>query len=282
MGVVESMLEGPFVLALVLAMAAGVVSFASPCVLPIVPGYLGLLGSLGGAGATPAASKAHTSNNAPQLSERGEKSGSKESILVSGEKKSKSAMRRTLLGVALFILGFTAIFVVMNAVVGGIGMFFIQYRDPVLRVLGVVLILAGLVFVGRVSFLQRVWKPRATDASTLWSAPAIGAAFAIGWTPCSGPVLAAIGALSVTSGSAWQGALFGLMYGLGLGIPFFFLALGFGWAAKSASWAKQHMRKLNMVGGAVLIAVGVMMLTGLWMMIMDALAIWIGSVTTVL
>ena len=250
--VVETMLQGPFVVALFVALAAGVVSFLSPCILPLVPGYLGLLGSLGGsADARP-------------------------------DGKDRSGMGRTMAGVALFVLGFTLVFVVMNAVVGGVGSFFMQYRDIVLRVLGVVLILAGIVFVGRVSFLQRIWKPKTVAKSGLWSAPLIGAAFAIGWTPCSGPVLAAIGTLSITSGSAASGAMLGLMYGLGLGIPFLLMALGFGWAAKSASWVKKHMRVINMIGGAVLIVVGVAMVTGLWMMLMDHLAIWIGSVTTIL
>lgn len=253
-GVVETMLQGPLIAALGIAMAAGLVSFLSPCVLPLVPGYLGLLGSLGGASGAP--SSAATADRA--------------------------RLRRTLAGVALFILGFTAVFVAMNAIVGGVGSFFIQHRDAVLRVLGIVLILAGLVFIGRVSFLQQAWKPRVADTSGLWSAPLIGAAFAIGWTPCAGPVLAAIGALSISSGSAWQGALFGLMYGLGLGIPFFLMALGFGWVSKSTAWVKRHMRTFTIVGGAMLIVVGVLMVTGIWMVIMDYLAIWIGSVTTVL
>ncbi|HIY64654.1 MAG TPA: cytochrome c biogenesis protein CcdA [Candidatus Agrococcus pullicola] len=275
------MLEGPLLVALIIALAAGVVSFLSPCVLPLVPGYLGLLGSLSGPSAT-AASVASTAP-AGTSGARTARPGS-EGIPEGGANPARggSAMRRTLVGVTLFILGFTAVFVAMNAVVGGIGTFFIQYRDPVLRILGIVMLLAGLIFIGRVSFLQRVWKPKVSDASSLWSAPVIGAAFAIGWTPCSGPVLAAIGALSISSGSAWQGALFGLMYGLGLGIPFIAMAIGFGWATKSASWVKRHMRMFNMVGGSVLIAVGLLMITGLWMMIMDALAIWIGSVTTVL
>lgn len=280
MGVIETMLEGPLVVALIIALAAGVVSFLSPCVLPLVPGYLGLLGSLSGTAAVPASAGTSASGVAPARPANVGDAGAAASIPA--PEKPRSAMRRTLLGVLLFILGFTAVFVVMNAVVGSVGMFFIQYRDAVLRVLGVVMVAAGLVFIGRVSFLQKVWKPKVSDASTLWSAPVIGAAFAIGWTPCSGPVLAAIGALSITSGSAWQGALFGLMYGLGMGIPFLLLAVGFGWATKSAAWAKRHMRTLNMIGGSVLIAVGLMMVTGIWMMIMDALAIWIGSVTTVL
>ena len=232
--VIDTMLQGPLIAALAIAMAAGVVSFLSPCVLPLVPGYLGLLGSLGGASA--GASSA-----------------------AGGQRQ----LRLTLVGVALFILGFTAVFVAMNAVVGGVGSFFIQHRDAVLRVLGVVLILAGLVFIGRVSFLQQIWKPRVSDASGLWSAPLIGAAFAVGWTPCAGPVLAAIGALSISSGSAWQGALFGLMYGLGLGIPFFLVALGFGWVSKSTAWVKRHMRTFTIVGGAMLIVVGVLMVTGI-------------------
>lgn len=276
MGVLETMLEGPLFVALIIALAAGVVSFLSPCVLPLVPGYLGLLGSLSG----PAAAATVTGSTTAGAAGAGAASATDTTIQTGAT--GKPAMRRTLVGVALFILGFTAVFVAMNAVVGGIGIFFIQYRDPVLRVLGVVMLLAGLIFVGRVSFLQRVWKPKVSDASSLWSAPVIGAAFAIGWTPCSGPVLAAIGALSISSGSAWQGALFGLMYGLGLGIPFLVMAIGFGWATKSATWVKRHMRTLNIVGGSVLIAVGVLMITGVWMMIMDALAIWIGSVTTVL
>ena len=239
-----AVLSGQLLVSVPIALLAGLVSFASPCILPLVPGYLGLVGSLVGDG------------------QRGR--------------------GRLVAGVALFIAGFTLVFVLGTAIVGGASSFLLQYSDVIVRVLGVVLILLGLVFVGQFSFLQRVWKPQQVKAGGLWAAPVVGVVFALGWTPCSGPTLAAISALTVTTGSAWQGAILGLAYALGLGIPFLLIALGLGWAGGAVAWLRRHIRAVNVAGGAMLIAIGVLMVTGAWNAIMQSLQGWIASVVTII
>lgn len=237
-----AVLSGQLLVSVPIALLAGLVSFASPCILPLVPGYLGLVGSLVG--------------------DRGR--------------------GRLVAGVALFIAGFTLVFVLGTAIVGGASSFLLQYSDVIIRVLGVVLIVLGLVFVGQFSFLQRVWKPQQVKAGGMWAAPVVGVVFALGWTPCSGPTLAAISALTVTTGSAWQGAVLGLAYALGLGIPFLLIALGLGWAGGAVAWLRRHIRAVNVAGGAMLIAIGVLMVTGAWNAIMQSLQGWIASVVTII
>ncbi len=238
-----AVLSGQLLVSVPIALLAGLVSFASPCILPLVPGYLGLMGSLVG--------------------ERGGRG-------------------RLVAGVALFIAGFTLVFVLGTAIVGGVSSFLLQHSDAIIRVLGVVLIVLGLVFVGQFSFLQRVWKPQQVKAGGMWAAPVVGVVFALGWTPCSGPTLAAISALTVTTGSAWQGAILGLAYALGLGIPFLLIALGLGWAGGAVAWLRRHIRAVNIAGGAMLIAIGVLMVTGAWNAIMQSLQGWIASVVTII
>ncbi len=239
-----AVLSGQLLVSVPIALLAGLVSFASPCILPLVPGYLGLVGSLVG--------------------------------------DRETGRGRLAAGVALFIAGFTLVFVLGNAVVGAASGFLLQHADLLVRILGVVLVLLGLVFVGQFSFLQRVWKPQQVKAGGMWAAPLVGIVFALGWTPCSGPTLAAISALTVTTGSAWQGAILGLAYALGLGIPFLLIALGLGWAGGAVAWLRRHIRLVNILGGAMLIAIGVLMVTGAWNAIMQSLQGWIASVVTII
>lgn len=239
----DAILDGQLLVAVPLALLAGLVAFASPCVLPLVPGYLGLVSSLAG------------------------EDGSR---------------RRVVVGVLLFIGGFTAVFVLGNLVVGVTSEILIRYRGLLLRVLGAVLIVLGLVFIGQVSFLQRVWKPRQVRSGGMWAAPLVGVVFAIGWSPCMGPTLAAIGALSLQSGSAGTAALLGFVYALGLGIPFLAIALGFGWVTKAVERVRRHIRVINIVGGAMLIALGLLMVTGVWMLAANELQGWFASMTLVL
>ncbi|WP_234946191.1 cytochrome c biogenesis CcdA family protein [Agrococcus sp. Marseille-P2731] len=239
-----AVLSGQLLVSVPIALLAGLVSFASPCILPLVPGYLGLVGSLVGG-----------------------KDGGR---------------RRLIAGVSLFIAGFTLVFVLGTAVVGAASSFLLQHADLLVRILGVVLIALGLVFVGQFSFLQRVWKPQQVKSGGMWAAPVVGVVFALGWTPCSGPTLAAISALTVTTGSAGQGAILGLAYALGLGIPFLLIALGLGWAGGAVAWLRRHIRAVNIAGGAMLVAIGLLMVTGAWNAIMQSLQGWIASVVTVI
>jgi cytochrome c-type biogenesis protein len=226
-GVGQIVFSGQLLLALPIALVAGLVSFASPCVLPLVPGYLAYVGGISDPGA----------------------------------KRDRS---RVLTGVALFILGFAIVFIAYGAAFGALGYWLVRWQDVAVRVLGALVIVMGLVFIGQFSFLQRTIKPSWRPATGLIGAPLLGIVFGLGWTPCIGPTLAAISALSVGSGSPWRGALLGLFYCIGLGIPFLLVALGFDWVVGSVSFIKRHIRAINIIGGVLLVAIGVLMVTGLW------------------
>ncbi|KQR50961.1 cytochrome C biogenesis protein [Leifsonia sp. Leaf336] len=232
MDVGQIVFSGQLLLALPIAVLAGLVSFASPCVLPLVPGYLAYVGGMSDPGA----------------------------------KRDRS---RVLLGVALFVLGFAVVFVAYGAAFGALGLWLVRWQEVVIRVLGVLVILMGLVFIGQFSFLQRTIKPTWRPATGLIGAPLLGIVFGLGWTPCIGPTLAAISALSVGSGSPWRGALLGLFYCIGLGIPFLLVALGFDWVAGSVAFLKRHIRVINIIGGALLVVIGILMATGLWTAMMS-------------
>lgn len=231
-GVGQIVFSGQLLLALPVALLAGLVSFASPCVLPLVPGYLAYVGGMSDPGA----------------------------------KRDRS---RVLTGVALFILGFAVVFVAYGAAFGALGFWLVRWQEVVIRVLGALVIVMGLVFIGQFSFLQRTIKPSWRPATGLIGAPLLGIVFGLGWTPCIGPTLAAISALSVGSGSPWRGALLGLFYCIGLGIPFLLVALGFDWVAGSVAFLKRHIRAINIIGGVLLVLIGVLMVTGLWSELMS-------------
>lgn len=225
----EVIISGQLLLAIPIAMLAGLVSFASPCVLPLVPGYLAYVG-----GFTDAAGRAARGRG------------------------------RVLLGVLLFVLGFSLVFVFYGAASGAVGSWLKLYTDVITRVLGVVVIAMGLVFIGQFSFLQRTMKPSWRPATGLAGAPLLGIVFGLGWTPCLGPTLASIIALSYGAGSPARGALLAFVYCLGLGIPFLLVALGLSWVTGSIAFLKRHIRTINIVGGALLVVIGVLMVTGVW------------------
>jgi len=233
-GVGELVGDGQLVIALPIALLAGLLSFLSPCILPLVPGDLGYVGGLSGTG------------------------GSRD-------------RSRLVIGVSLFVLGFTLVFVATNAAFGAVGTWLVVYGDTITRFAGVLVILLGLVFIGQFTFLQRQFKPKWMPATGLAGAPLLGILFGLGWTPCLGPTLAAITAISLSGGSAWQGVVLGVVYSLGLGIPFILVAFGFGWVATSVAWIKKRIRIVNIVGGALLVIIGVLMVTGLWSLWMSEL-----------
>ena len=229
----ELVTSGQLVVAVPIALLAGLVSFASPCILPLVPGYLAYIGGFTDGRSTAA---------------RGDRRG----------------QSRLALGVVLFILGFAAVFVVSGFLFGALGTWLAVYRDLITRIAGVVVILLGLVFVGQFSFLQNIVKPSWRGRSGLTGAPLLGIAFAIGWSPCTGPTLAAIDSIGFGGGSPWQGAFLAFCYALGLGIPFLLIALGLGWATSAVTFLKRHIRLVNIIGGILLIVIGVLMVSGLW------------------
>ncbi|MFT4215387.1 MAG: cytochrome c biogenesis protein CcdA [Microbacterium sp.] len=235
-------LDGALWLAVPIAMLAGLVSFLSPCVLPLVPGYLGFLG-----GAVPGAAR-------------------------------RSGRGRVVLGVLLFVAGFTVVFVAMGVLAGTLGRFFIQYGEAITRALGVVVIAMGLVFLGVFGFAQRTRKPHVRSGLGLLGAPLLGVAMGIGWAPCIGPTYTAILSISYAQADPARAVLLAVAYSLGLGIPFLLLALGFGWATRSVTFLRRHIRAVNVIGGILLIVLGVLMVTGLWGELMSQLTGVIGSV----
>ncbi|GAB3033757.1 cytochrome c biogenesis protein CcdA [Parafrigoribacterium mesophilum] len=223
----EIVFSGQLLLALPVVILAGLVSFASPCVLPLVPGYLAYVGGI----ASP------------------------------GQRKGR---RRLVTGVALFILGFSVIFVAYGTVFGALGWWLVRWQDLVIRIMGILVIVMGLAFVGAFSGLQKTVKLTARPATGLAGAPLLGVVFGLGWTPCMGPTLAAVLSLSLSSQSAARGALLTAFYCLGLGIPFLLIALGFNWMTGILGFLRRHIRAINIFGGALLITIGLLMVTGAW------------------
>lgn len=236
----QQIMSGQLLLAVPIALLAGIVSFASPCVLPLVPGYLGYVSGT-------------TDPTAP------------------------AARIRVVAGVVLFTLGFAAVFVSYGAAFGAAGYWLVRWQDPVTRVLGILVILMGLAFTGAFPFLQRTTKLSVNPKLGLTGAPLLGVVFGVGWTPCLGPTLTAISALSLSAASPWRGAMLAVAYCVGLGAPFLVVALGFNWASGTMNWLKKHIRLINFLGGATLIVIGMLMVTGVWTAWITSLQAFIGG-----
>lgn len=254
--------DGPLLVAAGVAALVGLISFASPCVLPLVPGYLSYVAGLVGTG-DPAGSSGPVADG----------SGS----TATAVRTAVSPRTRMVLGAVLFVLGFTAVFVAFGTAFGGLGRLLLQHADLLNRVFGVVTVLVGLAFLGWLPLLQRTARISARPAAGLAGAPLLGIVFGLGWTPCLGPTLSAVYSLAFTEATATRGAVLGLAYCLGLGIPFVLVALGARWVMGATAFLRRHARTVTRLGGAVLVVVGLMLLTGAWTELMGWLRSWLAT-----
>ena len=234
----DTALDGSLLLAVPVALVAGLVSFFSPCVVPLLPGYLSYTTGLSGADL-------------------------------------ESARRgRMLAGSLLFVLGFSFVFVSFGALFGAVGEWLITYQDQITLVLGAITILVGIAFLGAVPWLQRDWRVHRVPAVGLAAAPMLGVLFGLGWTPCIGPTLSAITTLAVNEGSAERGALLSFVYCLGLGLPFIVAALAYRRMLGAIGWVRRHQQWITRLGGLMLIAVGVLLVTGWWDVLVGEIRDW--------
>jgi cytochrome c-type biogenesis protein len=256
---VDTVTSGSLLLAVPVAAAAGLVSFLSPCVLPLVPGYLSFVTGLSG-------------------QDLGATVRSEGDVLV----RQETALRRgrVVLGASLFVLGFSAVFVTSGALLGALGEALAENRQLVDRVLGVVTVALGLVFLGLLPGAQRTVKLSRLPNPGLAGAPLLGVVFGLGWTPCLGPTLAAVQTLAFTEASAERGALLTLAYCLGLGVPFVLTALAFRRALGAFDAVKRHYALVMRIGGGLLVVVGLLLVSGLWEDVTIALRSYIGGFET--
>jgi cytochrome c-type biogenesis protein len=235
-GFAHTVTDGPLLVAAGIAALVGLIGFLSPCVLPLVPGYLSYVAGLSG-------------------------------------DDGKGSPRRMVGGALLFVLGFTAIFVAQGVLFGALGGSINENRLTIERVLGVVTILMGVVFLGGIPVLQREWRLHRLPRPGLVGAPVLGIVFGLAWAPCLTPTLSAVNGLAYTQGSAGRGAFLQACYCLGLGVPFILVAVGFGWVATTMAFVRRHRRVIGQIGGLLLIGIGVLLVTGEWNHWMDVLRV---------
>jgi cytochrome c-type biogenesis protein len=250
--------DGPLLVAAPVAAAAGLVSFLSPCVLPLVPGYLSYVTGLSGADL--AEDRAH------------------------GDVLVRTSVQRTrvLAGSSLFVLGFSAVFVSEGLLFGQLGALLLDHRKGIEQVLGVMTIVMGLAFMGFIPGLQREVRIHRLPHAGIAGAPLLGVLFGVGWTPCLGPTLAAVQGLAYTQASAGRGALLTAASCLGLGIPFILTGLAFRRALGAFAAVKRHYAVVMGIGGGLLVVIGVLLVTGLWDQLMIHLRVLASNTTTVL
>ena len=259
----ELIMSGPLLVAGAVAAVAGAVSFFSPCCLPLVPGYLSYVAGVSGAeltGEPPAGPR----REAAAVSSTGPPEGQQ---AVATAAVRVPVRGRTVASAVLFVAGFTAVFASYGMLFGSLGAWLLAYQDMVVRVLGVVTILLGLMFTGVLSWLPLAsatlrldYRPR----TGLLGAPVVGAVFGLGWTPCIGPTLAAVLTLSTTSATAGRGAFLSVAYALGLGGPFILAALSWQRMTRTFGWARRHAQAIMRFGGSLLIVLGIVQVSGLW------------------
>jgi cytochrome c-type biogenesis protein len=267
----ETVVNGSLLIAAPLAFAAGVLSFLSPCVLPLVPGYLSFITGLTGA---ELAGEAAAPAPAAQASAVAGGSSGGTAVATASTASTKS---RVVLGTLLFVAGFTAVFVSYGALFGSLGSTLLQYADVISRILGVVVIGLGLAFMGVIPGLQREYRFHMSPKYGVWGAPLLGVLFGLGWTPCIGPTLAAVQSLAFAEASAVRGALLSFFYCLGLGLPFLIVGLAFRRALGALGWVKRHYLLVMRIGGGMLVLIGLLLVTGMWGEITIWMRTWVSG-----
>jgi cytochrome c-type biogenesis protein len=241
----QTVLTGALLAAIPIAMFAGLVSFFSPCVLPLVPGYLSYVTG------------------------------------VTGADLAEARRGRMLAGASLFVLGFSAVFISGGALFGNFGQTLQVHREVLSKVFGALTIVLGLAFMGFVGgFTQREFRFHTRPAMGLAGAPLLGVLFGLGWAPCVGPTLGAVNSLAFNDASAVRGAVLMAFYCAGLGVPFIVAAIAFRRTLGAFAWVKRHYAWVIRIGGGMLVAVGILLVTGVWEHITYQMQIWSSSFTT--
>jgi len=245
---VRDAVGGSMLLALPVAVLAGLVSFFSPCVLPLLPGYLSYATGLGA------------------------------SEIVGGT----GPRRRVLFGTLGFIAGFALVFVATGVVAGTLGSALVAWQRPLTIAAGLLSIALGLVFTGWLPFAQNTVRLNTAPLLGVAASPLLGIVFGLGWTPCIGPALSVVLSLALNEGTALRGGILAFAYALGLGIPFLVAGLAFARMARTLDWVKRHHRGLQIAGGLAMIAVGLLLVTGWWDAVMAVMRQWASSFQVVI
>ncbi len=243
----EIVFSGDLIIALPIAFVAGLLAFLSPCIIPLVPGYIAYVSGF-----------AITAEPTP------------------------TDRRRALLGILGFVAGMGAVFISLSVMFGTLGLLLIPYLDIVLRVSGVVLILLGIVFAGGIPALQRDFLPQWKTRAGVWGSPVLGIVFALGWVPCVGPTLIAVQTLALSAHDPARAAVLGVAYWLGLALPFVVVALLLGRILPALAWVRRHIKSINVAGGVLLVGIGVLMVVGVWRELLSWAGVFLSGFTSTL